>query len=161
MSAEGKSIPISDLFEAHLTVIDLDRAIAFYRDKLALELARVFPEQKVAFFWMGGPGKAMLGLWEAVAMPPRLSAHVAFRVSLADLHEAPARLRKAGIIPADLAGRPTGEPVVLTWMPAASVFFSDPDGNLLEFITMLPDAPRPELGVVPWSEWILRKPGKT
>jgi lactoylglutathione lyase len=157
MSAENKPIPISDLFEAHLTVTDLNRAIAFYRDKLALELARVFPEQKVAFFWMGVPGNAMLGLWEAVTMPPRLSAHVAFRVTLADLREAPGRLRKAGIIPADFVGRPTDEPVVLAWMPAASVYFSDPDGNLLEFITMLPDAPRPELGVVPWSDWTHRQ----
>jgi catechol 2,3-dioxygenase-like lactoylglutathione lyase family enzyme len=161
MSTGRRLIPISDLFEAHLTVTDLERAIVFYRDELALDLARVFPDQKVAFFWMGAPGKAMLGLWEASAMPPRLTAHVAFRVTLEDLHEAPARLRKAGIVPADLAGRPTDEPVVLAWMPAASVYFSDPDGNLLEYITMLPDAPRSELGVVPWSDWILREPHKT
>jgi lactoylglutathione lyase len=153
MSTESELIPISDLFEAHLTVTNLDRAIAFYTDKLALELAQVFPERKVAFFWMGAPGNAMLGLWEASTMPPRLSAHIAFRVTFADLHEAPGRLRKAGITPADLAGRPTDEPIVLAWMPAASVFFSDPDGNLLEFIAMLPDAPRPELGVIPWSDW--------
>jgi len=27
------------------------------------------------------------------------------------------------------------------------------DENLLEFIAMLPDPPRPEAGVVRWSEW--------
>jgi lactoylglutathione lyase len=34
-----------------------------------------------------------------------------------------------------------------------SVFFRDPDGHLLEYIAMLPDAPRPEDGVVPWHAW--------
>jgi lactoylglutathione lyase len=38
------------LFEAHLTVSDLDRAIAFYRERLGLELAQVLPERQVAFF---------------------------------------------------------------------------------------------------------------
>ena len=149
-------IPISDLFEAHLTVSELDRAVAFYRDLLALPLARVFPDRKVAFFWIGAPGKAMLGLWEAGTMPMNLSLHVAFQVALCDLQNAPARLQKAGIQPRDLAGLPTEEPVVLAWMPAASVYFRDPDNNLLEFITMLTDPPRPDLGVLPWSDWLGR-----
>ena len=151
-------IPVADLFEAHLTVTDLDRAVAFYRDQLTLPLARVLPDRKVAFFWIGAPGKAMLGLWEAGAMPINLSLHVAFRAALSDLQDAPARLRKAGIEPMDLDGRPTDEPVVLAWMPAASVYFRDPDNNLLEYIAMLTDAPTPALGVVPWSDWILRRP---
>ena len=117
--------PIADLFEAHLTVTDLDRAVAFYRDQLALPLAHIFPERKVAFFWIGAPGKAMLGLWEAGAMPINLSLHVAFQVALSDLHEAPAKLQNAGIQPRDFTGLPTEEPVVLAWMPAASVYFRD------------------------------------
>ena len=63
MSTENP-IPISDLFEAHLTVSELNRAVVFYRDLLRFPLARVFPERKVAFFWIGASGKAMLGLWE-------------------------------------------------------------------------------------------------
>jgi lactoylglutathione lyase len=151
-------IPIADLFEAHLTVNELNRSVAFYRDLLGLPLARVFPERKVAFFWIGAPGKAMLGLWEAGTIPMSISLHVAFQVALSDLHEAPTRLQKAGIQPRDFAGAPTQEPVVLAWMPAASVFFRDPDNNLLEFITMLPDPPRPDLGVLPWGDWVRRKP---
>ena len=50
-------------------------------------------------------------------------------------------------------GEPVNEPVVIGWMPAASVFFTDPDGHLLEFLAMLPDQPRAEVGVVPYSEW--------
>jgi catechol 2,3-dioxygenase-like lactoylglutathione lyase family enzyme len=150
-------IPIADLFEAHLTVSELDRAVSFYRDVLALPLARIFPERKAAFFWIGAPGRAMLGLWEAGTMPMSISLHVAFQVALSDLHEAPSRLQKAGIQPKDLAGLPTDEAVVLAWMPAAAVYFRDPDNNLLEFITMLPDPPKPDLGVLPWSDWIRRK----
>ncbi len=90
-------------------------------------------------------------------MPMSISLHVAFQVALSDLHEAPSRLQKAGIQPIDLAGFPTEEPVVLAWMPAAAVYFRDPNNNLLEFIAMLPDPPRPNLGVLPWSDWIRRK----
>ena len=154
----GNLISIADLFEAHLTVADLDRAVAFYRDQLGLLLAHVFPERKAAFFWIGAAGKAMLGLWEAGTMPVRVSLHTAFQVSLSNLQDAPARLRKAGIEPRDLDGIETDELVVLAWMPAASIYFQDPDNNLLEFITMLPDAPRPELGVLSWSDWMRRKP---
>ncbi len=151
-------VPISDLFEVHLAVSELDQAVAFYRDILVLPLARVFPERKAAFLWIGAPGKAMLGLWEAGSMPMSISLHVAFRVELPDLREATARLEGAGVQPRDFAGAPTPEPVVIAWMPAASVFFRDPDNNLLEFITMLPDAPRPDLGVLPWSDWVRRRP---
>ena len=87
-------------------------------------------------------------------MPMSFSLHVAFQVTLPDLQEAPSRLQSAGIEPKDLAGLPTEEPVVLAWMPATSVYFHDPDNNLLEFITMLPDPPRPDLGVLPWSDWV-------
>ena len=50
--------------------------------------------------------------------------------------------------PLDFEGEPTGEPVVLAWMPAASLYFRDPDGNLLELLSMLPDALQPESGVI-------------
>ena len=95
----------------------------------------------------------MLGIWEVGSAPQRLSLHVALRVELADLLESPRRLRDINVTPLDFWQKPTNEPVVLAWMPAASLYFLDPDGNLLEFISMLPDMPRPELGVVRWSEW--------
>ena len=157
MSPENRT-PISGLFEAHLTVQDLDSAVTFYAEVIGLPLAHSFPERRVAFFWIGAPGRAMLGLWEAGTMPITLSQHVAFEVSLPDLHKAPERLKQAGIEARDFAGQLTKEPVVLAWMPAAAVYFRDPDGNLLEFITMLPDEPRPDLGVLPWSKWAHRTP---
>ncbi len=154
MSVTPKHIPIHGLFEAHLTVKDIDRAVAFYRDTLGLELARVFPEPNAAFFWIGGRGKTMLGLWRADAMPFSISRHIALQVNLPDLLKAAPWLRQAGIISRDFDGSPTDEPVVLAWMPAASIYFNDPDDNLVELITMLSDTPKPDLGVVPWSDWL-------
>jgi len=42
---------------------------------------------------------------------------------------------------------------VLAWMPAASVYFRDPDGHLLEYVAMLEDEPRHDESVVKWSAW--------
>ena len=47
----------------------------------------------------------------------------------------------------------TYEPIVLAWMPAAAVYFLDPDGHLLEYIAMLEGEPRPDKGLVEWRAW--------
>ena len=146
-------LPIEALFESHLTVSNLERSMAFYGGVLKLELAQMIPERRVAFYWLGGAGTSMLGLWEAGSSPQRMSLHIAFRTDLTSLLEAPGRLRAANVVPLDFFGSPSDEPTVLTWMPAASVYFHDPDGNLLEFLAMLAEAPQPERGVVLWSRW--------
>jgi lactoylglutathione lyase len=146
-------IAAQDLFEAHLTVADLDRAITFYRDVVGLPLAFVTASRQAAFFWIGPAGNAMLGLWAAGSGPQRLTLHVAFRANLADVIAAPAALRSSGLTPLDFDGQPTDEPSVIGWMPAASVYFHDPDGHLLEYIAMLPQNPEPQAGIVPWSAW--------
>jgi hypothetical protein len=43
---------------------------------------------------------------------------------------------------------------VIGWMPAATLYFRDPDGHLLEYLTMLDEEPRPDLRIVPWSDWL-------
>jgi len=146
-------ISIDNLFESHLTVADLQRSMAFYGNILGLELAQLVNERKAAFYWIGPKRDSMLGIWEVGTSPQKMSLHIAFSVTLQNILEAPARLRAANIVPRDFVGNPTDEPVVLAWMPAASLYFHDPDGNLLEFISMLPEPPRPELGVIIWSGW--------
>jgi lactoylglutathione lyase len=141
------------LFEAHLTVGELDRSIAFYRDVLGLPLAHRIPERQVAFFWVPSPEKALLGLWSIGTSPLKLRLHIAFDVALPQIFGSVAALRRAGIIPRSGDGKPIEEPVVHAWMPAVSVYFDDPDGHSLEFISMLDAAPQPELGLITWSEW--------
>jgi hypothetical protein len=38
-------------------------------------------------------------------------------------------------------------------MPAAAIYFQDPDGHSLEYISMLPEDARPELGVLNYKDW--------
>ena len=87
-------VPIRGLFEAHLTVSDLDRSIAFYRDVLGLPLAQRIAARRVAFFWLPSPDKAMLGLWSIGTVPLRLRLHIAFKVELAQVFESVAALRR-------------------------------------------------------------------
>ena len=76
---------IDRLFEAHLIVADLDASIAFYRDRLGLELAHVVPARRAAFFWVGARGNSMLGLWQAGAGPQKTTTHIAFATTAEDV----------------------------------------------------------------------------
>jgi len=96
------------LFETHLTVGDLDRSIAFYRDVVGLPLAYALAERGAAFFWIGGPGESMLGLWSLGSAPVGLSLHLAFQVSLAEALGACDALRAVGITPLSFFGPETG-----------------------------------------------------
>ncbi len=146
-------IPIEGLFETHITVSDLQRSIAFYRDVVGLQVGLLQPERPAAFFWVGGRGRSMLGIFSLGSCPLTMQHHLAFQVKLENVLSAPQKLRSAGITPLGGGREPINEPVVFAWGPAASVFFDDPDGNLLEYISMLPDSPQPELGLVSWSKW--------
>jgi lactoylglutathione lyase len=146
-------IPIEGLFEAHISVRDFERSVAFYRDVVGLELGIAQPERPAAFFWVGGRGRSMMGIFSVGSRPLPKQHHVAFQVKLEDVLAAPQKLQSAGITAMGGARESINEPIVFPWMPAASVFFDDPDGNNLEYIAMLTDPPRPEPGPVSWSEW--------
>jgi catechol 2,3-dioxygenase-like lactoylglutathione lyase family enzyme len=148
-------IPISGLYESHLTVADLDRSIAFYRDVVGLELAHTVPSRHAAFFWIGGRERSMLGLWCIHTSPLRLRLHIAFATELEQVRKSVAFLRSKGIVPRSGGGGPElDEPTVFPWMPAASVYFDDPDGHSLEYIAILPHPARPDMpGRMTLSAW--------
>ena len=150
-------VPVLGLFETRLTVSDLQRSIGFYRDIVGLQLAFEASERNAAFFWIGDSRHhSMLGIWSIGTVPLGITLHVAFRVTKDDLLRAPKRLKAQGISPLSFFGVETKEPSVIGWMPAAALYFRDPDGHLIEYITMLDKEPRPDLGVVSWFEWLVQ-----
>lgn len=141
------------LFETHLTVVDLDRSLSFYRDVVGLAVGFEVRERGAAFLWIGEPGTSMLGLWSLGSAPVALSLHVAFAATLPDVVEACQRLRSVGVTPLSFFGEETDEPSVIGWLPAAAVYFRDPDGHLLEYLALLDEPARPEAGIQSWSSW--------
>ena len=147
-------ISIQGLYETHLTVSNLERSINFYRAIVGLELAHTIPERNVAFFWIGGRETSMLGLWSIHSSPLQIKLHIAFQTTLDQVIAAPTYLRSKGITPQSGTGAEIDEPIVFPWMPAASVYFNDPDGHQLEYIAILPEQARPDIpGVTTLSAW--------
>ena len=100
----------------------------------------------------------MLGLWSLGSAPMGLSLHIALKASLGDVLAACDGLRSNGVTPLSFFGAETSEPSVIGWMPAAAVYFRDPDGHLIEYLAMLEEPARAERGIVPWSQWGSRDP---
>ena len=149
-------VPVRGLYETHLTVSDLDRSIAFYRDVVGLPVALEVPERAAAFLWVPDSRRSMLGLWALGSAPIGMTLHVAFEVTVDDLLEAPSCLRAHGVTPLSFFGEETTEPSVIGWMPAAAMYFRDPDGHLLEYLTMLDEEPDADAGILAWSQWAAR-----
>ncbi len=147
---------IAGLYETHLTVANLSRSIAFYRDVVGLELAQVFDERRIAFFWIGDRKIGMLGLWETGSGPLAMRLHLAFTMSLEGVLASAAALKAKGVQPLGISGQPADEPEVIGWMPAVSQYFADPDGHSLEFIAVLDEPGDAAFGVRPYSEWLRR-----
>jgi catechol 2,3-dioxygenase-like lactoylglutathione lyase family enzyme len=152
------------LFEAHLDVTDLERSLEFYGATLGLEVAlrrdvdaartdaHARGARSFALLWVGGPGHAIIGLWERPSHGVR-PQHVAFEVALPDLAAVVAQLERRGIAFRDFFQQATIAPTVFGFIPAASIYFDDPDGHVLELLARIPQAPRPDLGVLTWAEW--------
>jgi lactoylglutathione lyase len=156
--------PIERLFEDHISIRDLERSLGLYRDILGMEVGLLQSQSPEgmggALLWVGGRGRSMLGIYSLGSSWPLtiMQHHVAFEVTVENLLTAPRKLRAAGVTAVGGRREPIDEPVVFSWMPAASVFFDVPDGNFLEYIAMLDDKPQPELGLLlSWSEWQSRQ----
>ncbi|MTH99445.1 VOC family protein [Roseibium sp. RKSG952] len=151
--AQSVAKEIMGLYETHLPVRDLERSVAFYRDIVGLELGRIIPGRKVAFFWAGGKETGMLGLWETGSAPLAMKLHFAFRMSAEGITHACEYLKAQGVQPLGFGGHPVDEPDVIAWMPAAVVYFKDPDGHSIEFLHVLEEPAQPELDKLPLSRW--------
>lgn len=142
------------IFETHVNTRNLEKAIEFYQSKLELEAAYMIEERRVAFFYLGEAGKKefMLGVWE-VPENEFHTSHFAFYLPYDEFMEIPAFLESKGIEIRGSFGLDASEPIVHSWMPAASIYFLDPDGNSLEYLTLVEGEPQPEFGAVHLSKW--------
>ena len=145
---------IKGLYETHLFVEDLEASIDFYKKVLGLEQAYFEAERRAAFFWIGQPKEAMLGLWEK----PKSEIdkrHFAFQCDKEFiLNEATDFLNKHGLSPYNFLNNGTDQPMVFAWMPAIAIYFDDPDGHHLEFIAVLDGVGKPENGIVTYEQWL-------
>ena len=108
---------------AGLHVVDMEKAIAFYRDVVGLPLLRQgkswahFDASNETLFELFSGGKAS----SAPKTPEQQSLCIGFRVD--DLNSSMEKLKAKGINFIDEIGR---------WRSHRWIYFSDPEGNLLE-----------------------------
>lgn len=114
-------LPIRGLYEVAIRVKDLSKSEAFYREILGLEVG-IRDERRNLLFLRAGGQAGMVVLQEDKGIWP--TQHFAFRVEEADIAAAAALLTNRGVV--------VEGPVYHEWMPARSVYFSDPDGHDLE-----------------------------
>ena len=149
---------IKGLYETHLFVESLERSIEFYTNILGLEQCHFSDDRSIAFFWIGKPRQAMLGLWEK----PKEEIdkrHFAFECDVDFVvNKSVDYLKSKGLKVRNHLEDGTERPLVFAWMPAIAIYFDDPDGHSLEFIAVLDGKPRPELGVIPYDEWLKVQP---
>jgi catechol 2,3-dioxygenase-like lactoylglutathione lyase family enzyme len=125
---------VRSLGEVALRVNDLASMREFYEKVVGLELMRHFPG--VAFFGLGegyGGHTTILALFDrdtAVGTERTTLDHFAFTIDVDDYETERERLESAGL---------EVRRVVFDWVGWRSLFFRDPEGNLVEFVCRDPD----------------------
>lgn len=114
-------LPIRGIYEVAVKIKDLTRAEAFYRDVLGLTEG-IRDERRRWLFLRAGGDAGMIVLQEDAG--DWSAQHFAFTVAEEDVESAATTLRERGV---EVEG-----PVFHAWMPAKSIYFSDPDGHDLE-----------------------------
>ena len=147
---------IKGLYETHLFVEDLERSIDFYGRILGLKQCFYEEGRRVAFFWIGKPKQAMLGLWEKPKNEID-SRHFAFECDTHFILNEAVDFLKSHNIPYNFLNDSIERPMVFAWMPAIALYFNDPDGHELEFISILEGQGKPEMGVISYEEWVNNK----
>jgi catechol 2,3-dioxygenase-like lactoylglutathione lyase family enzyme len=144
---------IKGLYETHIQVRNLERAVEFYTRVLGLKFAHRDDTRPIVFLWIGDNKQQMLGLWEV--KENLQTRHFAFNASKEDiLNFSSTYLKDRGLKPYNFLKDNSDTPMVFAWMPALAIYFDDEDGNSLEFIAVLEGAGRPELGVISYEEWL-------
>ncbi|MDN4524053.1 VOC family protein [Fictibacillus fluitans] len=150
---------IHGLFETHINVSNAEVSAEFYEKVLGLQRLFHDPERRAYFYWVGKPGEAMLGIRENYPSANVQRQHFAFRTEVDELKQAAAWLEQRGIESRNFFGGDSCTLYVFSFMPAVSIYFKDPDGHSLELLAMLPEKPKPELGIITWEEWERLKKG--
>jgi methylmalonyl-CoA/ethylmalonyl-CoA epimerase len=120
--AQDVRLRLSGLGQVAVTVVDLDRAVRFYRDVLGLEL--LMQVAGMAFFALGGGTRLLLGLPEP-GEGMRRSSILYFRV--ADTDAAEAALRAQGVDIVGASHRVARMPDHELWV----CFFRDSETNVM------------------------------
>jgi catechol-2,3-dioxygenase len=119
-------LPIRGLYEVAIRVKDLSKSEVFYTQTLGLEVGIRDDSRRWLFLKVGGQA-GVLVLQEDKGVWP--TQHFAFTVDEVDIESAAKALLQRSV-------RIEG-PVYHEWMPAKSVYFSDPDGHALELCAPL------------------------
>ena len=144
---------IKGIYETHINVENLEASIEFYQNVLGLEKCGYNDERRIAFFWVGKPQEYMLGLWEK-PKSEIVKMHFAFRCDKEDiLNNSISFLKERNLKPYNFLKDNKEIPMVFSWMPALAIYFDDPDGHCLEFISIIEGQPKPELGIITFEEW--------
>lgn len=147
---------IKGLYETHIQVSNLEASVSFYTKVLGLQLAHYDETRPIAFLWIGDNKQAMLGLWEQKEGLQK--RHFAFSCEEKFiLDTASGFLEQHKLNPYNFLKEKSNKPMVFAWMPALAIYFDDPDGNQLEFISILEGESQPELGVIGYAEWLALK----
>jgi lactoylglutathione lyase len=117
---ENFMLPIQGLYEIAIRVKDLDKAEPFYRNILGLQMGIRDESRRWLFLRAGDAG--MVVLQEDKSDWPL--QHFAFTTAETDIEKAARLLREQGI---EVDG-----PHFHEWIPATSIYFTDPDGHDLE-----------------------------
>jgi lactoylglutathione lyase len=142
------------LYETHLPVSNTEVARKFYVEIVGLNFGYRDPTRDIVFLWAGSDRRSMIGVWGPTTIYGKdfHECHLAFHVSMSELLVTGERLNAANIRTQNFAGDETTEPSVIGWMPSAQLYFRDPDGHSVEFITLLSESPDPNF-VGSLSEW--------